>query len=258
MLYFCGLKSQNLLKMKKSYIIFAAMALALCSCGGKDNGQNKPENVVVNDNTEDQKVVETILFKPQTTAQEAFPNNCDTVCFQQGDLNNDGIQDLVVCATPRNPENMMVRDDGYEYNFNKPVLAIYFGQEGEKYSLFKEYPNTIPGPEDEFSFVTVEPEITEEGVLKLGLEWFYSAGSSAVDQNSYLYRYQDGDFYLIGSETQSYSRMSGEAENVSSNYLTKKQLTTTFSMMDDNVEPTETWSDLPDEPLEKLGARELY
>ena len=33
---------------------------------------------------------------------------------------------------------------------------------------------------------------------------------------------------------------------------------TTFSMKDDNVKPTETWSDLPDEPLEKLGARTLY
>lgn len=244
--------------MKKTYIILVAIAIALCSCGGNGNNQNKSDNVVVNDNTEGQKAMETMLFKPQATVQDVFPSNCDTVCFQLGDLNNDGVQDMVICATPRNPENMMVRDDGYEYNFNKPVLAIYFGQDGENYSLFKEYPNTIPGAEDEFAFVTVEPEITEEGVLNLGLEWFYSAGSSAVDQNSYLYRYQDGDFYLIGSETQSYSRMSGEAENVSSNYLTKKQLTTTFSMMDDNVKPTETWSDLPDEPLEKLGARELY
>ena len=258
MLYFCGLKSQNLMKMKKSYIIFAAMALALCSCGGKDNSQNQPENVVVNDNTEDQKVVETLLFKPQATAQEAFPNNCDTVCFQQGDLNNDGIQDLVICATPRNPENMMTRDDGYEYNFNEPVLAVYFGQDGEKYSLFKEYPNTIPGSEDEFTFVTVEPEITEKCVLKFDVEVFYSAGSSQTGQNSYLYRFQDDDFYLIGSDTRSFSRYSGEEEAVSCNYLTKKQKTTTSNVFDDKVKPTETWTDLPDEPLERLGARVLY
>ena len=244
--------------MKKTYIIFAAVAFALCSCGGKDNSQNKPDNVVVIDNTEGNKDMETMLFKPQATVQNVFPNNCDTVCFQQGDLNNDGIQDIVVCATPRNPENMMVRDDGYEYNFNKPVLAIYFGKGDETYSLFKEYPNTIPGPEDEFGFVTVDSETTDEGDLKFDIEWFYSAGSSAVDQNGYLYRYQDGDFYLIGSEVQSYSRMSGEAENVSKNYLTKKQLTTTFNMADDKVKPTETWSDLPDEPLERLGASELY
>ena len=29
-------------------------------------------------------------------------------------------------------------------------------------------------------------------------------------------------------------------------------------VFDDKVKPTETWSDLPDEPLEKLGANMLY
>ena len=36
----------------------------------------------------------------------------------QGDLNKDGIKDLVVLAKPNFKENMMTRDDGYEYNFN--------------------------------------------------------------------------------------------------------------------------------------------
>lgn len=248
--------------MKKTYIIFAAVALALCSCGGKDNSQNKQDNTVpqteqVVDNQVEQKDIETLLFKPQVAFQAAFPDNCDTVCFQQGDLNNDGIQDLVICATPRNPENMMTRDDGYEYNFNEPVLAIYFGKGDETYSLFEEYPNTIPAPEDEFSFVTVESEISDKGVLDFEVEVFYSAGSSQTGQNSYLYRFQDGDFYLIGSDTRSFSRYSGEEEAVSCNYLTKKQKTTTSNVFDDKVKPTETWSDLPDEPLEKLGARML-
>lgn len=247
--------------MKKVLILLAVISFALCSCDGngnnKNNGELAPEQ---NEQTVDTPtdIGDAALFKPEGTVKDVFPNNCDTVCFQQGDLNNDGIQDMVICATPRNSENMMVRDDGYEYNFNKPVLAIYFGKGDETYSLFKEYPNTIPGLEDEFGFVTVGSETTDEGDLKFDIEWFYSAGSSAVDQNSYLYRYQDGDFYLIGSEVQSYSRMSGEAENVSKNYLTKKQLTTTFNMKDDKVKPTETWLDLPDEPLEKLGASTLY
>ena len=36
----------------------------------------------------------------------------------QGDLNKDGIKDLVVLAKPNFKENMQTRDDGYEYNFN--------------------------------------------------------------------------------------------------------------------------------------------
>ncbi len=97
-----------------------------------------------------------------------------------------------------------------------------------------------------------------ESYGKFDVEVFYSAGSSQTGQNSYLYRFQDDDFYLIGSETGSFSRYSGEAEEVSNNYLTKKQKTTTSNVFDDKVKPTETWSDLPDEPLEKLGANMLY
>ena len=47
---------------------------------------------------------------------------------EEGDLNKDGIKDLVVLAKPNFKENMKTRDDGYEYNFNPYILAIYFGQ----------------------------------------------------------------------------------------------------------------------------------
>lgn len=246
--------------MKKLFVLLAVVAFALCSCDGNGNTENNggstpQQNEQTVDTPTD--IGDAALFKPEGTDIDVFPDNCDTVCFQQGDLNNDGIEDLVLAATPRNPENMMVRDDGYEYNFNKPVLAIYFGKADGKYSLFKEYTYTIPGAEDEFAFVELESEITEKGVLKFGVGYFYSAGSSENNNNTYLFRFQDGDFYLIGFDSQAFSRYSGEAEKVSRNYLTKRQLTTTYNMFDDKVKPTETWTDLPDEPLEKLGNRML-
>lgn len=262
--------------MKNPFILLAAVAFALCSCDG--NGKNRNENKeevgsqqieqVADVQTEGQQALEDVvseeeyeggealLFKSKGTAQDVFPKDCDTICYQWGDLNKDGILDLVLVATPRDPENMMTRSDGYEYNFNEPVLAIYFGKGDETYSLFKEYPNTIPGAVDEFTFVTVESDITEEGVLKFGVEVFYSAGGSETGQNSYLYRFQDDDFYLIGFDSEAYSRYSGEADKVSRNYLTKKQLTTTYNMFDDEGF-TDTWTDLPDEPLERLGSRML-
>ena len=122
--------------MKKAFILLAVISFALCSCDGNGKNQNNGESTPQqNEQTVDTPtdIGDAALFKPEGTAKDLFPNNCDTVCLQQGDLNKDGIQDLVICATPRNPENMMVRDDGYEYNFNEPVLAIYFGQDGELY-----------------------------------------------------------------------------------------------------------------------------
>ena len=105
--------------------------------------------------------------------------------------------------------------------------------------------------------MSIESEITEKGVLKFDVSSFNSAGGSESDQQSYLFRFQDDDFYLIGFDRQSYSRLTGEAEKVNRNYLTHKQLTTTYNMFDDKVIPTETWTDLPDEPLERLGTRML-
>ena len=229
MLYLCRPKSLKLFNMKKTYIIFAAFALALCSCGGN--------------NTNNTNETKTTLFKSQTTVQDALPKDCDKVCLEQGDLNNDGIQDLVVGATPRTPES-------------KPVLAIYFGKEGGNYSLFKEYTNTLPVAEDDFTSLTLKPEITEKGVLRFDIEYLHTAGVAPIDNKSFLFRFQDNDFYLIGEEWQSRDRITGEVEEVSCNYLTKKQQTINSSI-DEEVEPTETWTDLPDKPLEKLGDKML-
>ena len=245
--------------MKKLFILLI-VAFALYSCGNgnyKNNGESAPQQIEQAAAIPMENLSDAILFKHEGTAKDVFPKDCDTICYLQGYLNDDDFLDLVLVATPRNPENMMTRSDGYEYNFNEPVLAIYFGKDDETYTLFKEYPNTIPGAVDEFTFVTVDSYITEEGVLRFGVEFFSSAGGSETDQNDYFFYFQDDDFYLIGTEKDGFSRYSGEGKKVSCNYLTKKQLTTTRNVFDETVKPTETWTDLPDEPLERLGARLL-
>ena len=208
--------------MKKTYFIIAAFALALCSCGGN---------------------TKSTLFKSQATRQNVVPDNCETVCFKQGDLNDDGIQDLVVGVTPRNT--------------GKPVLAVYFGNEGgQDYTLFKEYTNTLPMPEDELDPFTLNCEIPNYGALEFEFEYLNTAGVAPIDMKRLTYVFEDDDFYLMMEEWQSRDRITGEVEEVSCDYLTKKQQTI-ISSIDEEVEPTETWTDLPDKPLEKLGDRML-
>ena len=79
-----------------------------------------------------------------------------------GDLNKDGLPDLVIIATPNHKEKIMVRDDGYEINMNTPQLAIYFGKQGGGYKLFKQYPDLIPA-RDEFCIVETTLEVTDRG-----------------------------------------------------------------------------------------------
>ena len=173
----------------------------------------------------------------------------------QGDLNKDGIKDLVVLAKPNLKENMQTRDDGYEYNFNSYILAIYFGQAEGGFQLWKQY-DTLFQPDNEYTSVDVDIEITERGTLKIDTETFASAGSWANDDMSYTYRYQDGDFYQIGKETSTLIRNTGEMTTVSENYLTWKQQTIKDNAFEDVVKK-ETWSKLTKKPLEKLGESEL-
>lgn len=66
-----------------------------------------------------------------------------------------------------------------------------------------------------------------------------------------------GDFYLIGADTGALSRLSGETEEVSINYLTHKKQIIISDISDESVKPKETWETIPEAPLEKLGARLL-
>ena len=242
--------------MKKLTILlsFAVLTLGLFAVMSCHSSNNQEQQNATEQPAEEP---QTTLFKPLATENEIFPADCDTTGVAWGDLNQDGLQDMVVVVTPRIAENMMVRDDGYEYNFNSPVMGIYFGTKDGKLSLYKEYENTIPGAEDEFCFIELGMDISDKGVLSFNIEYFYSAGSSNTDYYTYRYRYQDDDFYLIGYDTSALSRYSGESETVSINYLTHKKQTIVSNAFDENAEEEETWETIPEEPLEKLGARVL-
>ena len=78
-----------------------------------------------------------------------------------GDLNKDGIADLVVVATPDFKENTKTRDDGFVYNFNQPLLAVYFGTAEGKLQLWRQYDQVIPARPDEYVSIDASLTITE-------------------------------------------------------------------------------------------------
>ena len=120
-----------------------------------------------------------------------------------------------------------IREDGYVLNANQPVLAIYF--KSEEGNLIKrcEYDNVIPAREDEFISITPALDITKKGVLEITLELFASAGSWTQPTTKYLFRYQNGDFFLIGKDVTEYERNTGKTVVTSENYLTNKRIVTT-------------------------------
>lgn len=167
-----------------------------------------------------------VLKASGKSAADVVPNGWEST-FKTGDMNGDGLPDLVIIATPCNKEKMKTRDDGYVYNFNQPVLAIYWGDKNGNYKLFKQYDNVIPAREDEFLAITPSLEITKSGSLQIDLEFFATAGSYTQPTTSHVFRYQNGDFMLIGKDVVELERTTGKTVTTSDNYLTRKRIVTT-------------------------------
>ena len=186
------------------------------------------------------------------SAEEVAPKGWQ-YSVAEGDLNKDGVSDIVVLATPNHAENLKTRDDGYVYNFNTPELAIYLGQKGGGYNCWKTYDNVVPPRPDEYNSIDATISITPRGVLSISLEHFSSAGGWGNTTETFLYRYQGKDFFLIGEDEETMARNTGEAEKISRNYLTNRCQRIKYTVFDDKVKPKETWSKMKKEPLKKLG-----
>ena len=174
-----------------------------------------------------------------------------------GDLNKDGISDMAILAIPNFKENITVRDDGYEYNFNKPILAVYFGDSNGTLTMWRQYDNVVPGRESEVDMYDYSLSITERGVMKIDISYMTSMGGWGLSTAAYLYRYQDGDFYLIGHDATSLMRNTGEFESISSNYLTWKRQRITKNEFNNKVKRREKWTNIAKQPLKRLGEEEL-
>ena len=194
------------------------------------------------------------LKRQGTGAEDIVPQGWTHDIEAKGDLNKDGIADWVVATKPDFKENMKTRDDGYVYNFNQPILAIYFGTSDGRLQLWRQYPEVLPVDEDETCSHDISLEITDRGVLRITTQLFCSMGGWCNSTNNYSYRYQNGDFFLIGKDLEESRRNTGEVTLVSENYLTWKRQVQKSNFTNDDP-PTEKWSKLQKKPLEKLGSR---
>lgn len=192
------------------------------------------------------------LAKTGSAVSQLVPDGW-TIEEAHGDLNKDGYNDVVLVVTPNFKEHLQTREDGYVYNFNAPILAIYFGSQPGQLILYKQYKDFLPYSDSEYLFVDYSLTITDRGVLRIGIENFSSGGSYGSWWQTNVYRYQDNDFFLIGKDTREMSRTTGEEVTESFNYLTHKCQRIVSNVFDEDVKPKETWKKIPAEPLQRLG-----
>lgn len=184
------------------------------------------------------------------TVAEFIPKGFTVVKRVSGDLNGDGAADaaMIIQGTSKKFLNKNEGFGGPVFDTNPRILFI----------LFKEKANAgfrVAARSNTFVVIPHSPVMTEpfldmsikKGVLSFLFEEFYSAGSWSMSNRTYKFRFEDGEFVLIGLDKTYTQRNTGEIETRSYNFLTGK-VKTDVGMIDDSVKPKVTWRDFRLDP----------
>jgi hypothetical protein len=187
------------------------------------------------------KVTYPKLSTEGASAEAFVPKGWKLEAEHKGDFNKDGSDDLLILLRMNDPKNVIEHDalGQNPFDTNPRILAVALaGPENKPYRLALQNQKLIARPDipaaddllSELGGIAVERD-----TFTVALHQFMSAGSWSSGLTTYRFRHGKRGFELIGYESSTLIRNSGEDTKVSINYLTGKVKISTGTMQDDEV-----------------------
>lgn len=140
-----------------------------------------------------------------------------------GDLNKDGADDAAIVLQTK--DSITIVKGGDDTVITQPrILLILFRNASTNSFYIAEQSNSFilnhdnPARDDPYQEMWII-----NGVLQIKFHLFYNMGSWYISNYSYSFRYQKGEFVLIGADYNSFHRATADFEEYSYNFLTKKR-----------------------------------
>ena len=183
------------------------------------------------------------------TVNDFIPKGWKKILTTNGDLNKDKLEDTVIVIEKEDKKNIK-KNDGFgpeELNLNPRILLVLFKQKDGTYILAskndKGFIKSEGNDNNPALMDTLDDIIIKNNVFKIVFNYFMSAGSWWTSTNVYIFRFQNNVFELIGYESNSYMRNTGEEEGTSINFSTNKAKITTGGNIFEEKEnnPKDEW-----------------
>lgn len=154
-----------------------------------------------------------------------IPHNWTLLDSARGDLNNDRSNDLAFIIQYRDSISLIKTGNDFSDTVTTQprILIISFYDPGTKQYKLIEQNNTFilnhdnPNMEEPFQDISIS-----KGVLIIDFHIFMNMGGWGMSNNTYKFRYKKKDFLLIGANYNSTNRASGETEDRSYNFRSKR------------------------------------
>ena len=168
----------------------------------------------------------------------------------KGDLSNDYIDDAVIILQTKDSVTLVNAEGDTTQTQPRILLVLFKNSISNKFELIEQSNSFILKHDNSAMDEPYQSLAINKEVLEITFNISYNMGSWYVTNATYKFRYQHGQFVLIGANNSTFHRATNDYENYSYNFITKKRSLTKGN--DNNGIEKTTWKTIKISTLKTL------